>query len=565
MASLPQVGGDAGNWGTKLNDFLLTGHNSDGTHKDVINVRDFGAVGNGIADDTNALKLALASGKPLVLTTGTYRLTSEIILPTNCRIYGVERPSFSNASDVVFYIDHPGNGFVIDNSATGEQIYLSGFMITKAGSTYADTGIGIKVYTSTTINGTGRQFNNIKITRFNTGIYLAACIMDNFEKIFILDCNTYGIHLYGASDVTGPHDCSFRDIFIYGTKIGVLFDGFNQMHSFNHIKIFACSVFPISTTILTDWSFRITFRDLMFELNSVAGSTSFINILGGINWLFESVWAGEDIPLFSVTTDTNNSSISVKNVILSGSTSKSSIGNGSKILLENVLPLQKTLISESWSNGTNINQKYEDGSIQSPYVSGGSVYGQSIITPAFQAGVAKSQYITTAGQDINNVYWTKTHCAITTAQPSPYADSNDVNAFKMVSDGNDCYVNGTPSYGSSPAGKTFVFQVWAKPVSANDGSLTVSLIHTASLLKVHTFHLNRDEWTLCYVTIAPTDATPTTFQLYLGFSSANVNGVYLYEPCLFLSDVPNAFQKYGDSITIGDPFIRKFGVYEIHP
>lgn len=33
MSRLPQVGGDDGNWGTILNDFLAVEHNSDGTLK----------------------------------------------------------------------------------------------------------------------------------------------------------------------------------------------------------------------------------------------------------------------------------------------------------------------------------------------------------------------------------------------------------------------------------------------------------------------------------------------------------------------------------------------------
>src|SRR6187431_969536 len=32
MAGLPTVGGDVGTWGTELNEFLLVGHNADGTN-----------------------------------------------------------------------------------------------------------------------------------------------------------------------------------------------------------------------------------------------------------------------------------------------------------------------------------------------------------------------------------------------------------------------------------------------------------------------------------------------------------------------------------------------------
>jgi hypothetical protein len=36
MARLPIIGGDQDTWGTELNNFLLVGHNSDGTLKNVV-------------------------------------------------------------------------------------------------------------------------------------------------------------------------------------------------------------------------------------------------------------------------------------------------------------------------------------------------------------------------------------------------------------------------------------------------------------------------------------------------------------------------------------------------
>ncbi|NBD74224.1 hypothetical protein GVX82_04275 [Patescibacteria group bacterium] len=36
MPRLPRVGGDSGNWGTILNQYLLTEHNNDGTHRGVV-------------------------------------------------------------------------------------------------------------------------------------------------------------------------------------------------------------------------------------------------------------------------------------------------------------------------------------------------------------------------------------------------------------------------------------------------------------------------------------------------------------------------------------------------
>lgn len=156
MARLPQPGGDSGNWGVILNDYLSQAHDSDGTLKansidataivngtisetlldtDVqtklnasspdatastagvirlagdlsgsavsptvpalankvsknelmINVRDFGALGDGSTDDSAAFAAALAAGDEVFVPVGNYVVGSTIAVPTGKHLRG---------------------------------------------------------------------------------------------------------------------------------------------------------------------------------------------------------------------------------------------------------------------------------------------------------------------------------------------------------------------------------------------------------------------------------------------------------------------------------------------
>jgi hypothetical protein len=57
--------------------------------KDVVSVKDFGAVGDGTTNDTTALQNAFNSGaKNIYLPTGTYKVLAQLTLPVNVSLYG---------------------------------------------------------------------------------------------------------------------------------------------------------------------------------------------------------------------------------------------------------------------------------------------------------------------------------------------------------------------------------------------------------------------------------------------------------------------------------------------
>jgi hypothetical protein len=92
MATLPTVGGSSNTWGTELDAWLLTAHNADGSLKNYfINVKAYGAVGDGVTDDTTAIQAALnaaLTGGIIFFPAGTYIITASLLFPGNIKIFG---------------------------------------------------------------------------------------------------------------------------------------------------------------------------------------------------------------------------------------------------------------------------------------------------------------------------------------------------------------------------------------------------------------------------------------------------------------------------------------------
>ncbi len=109
MARLPVPGADADDWGTILNEYLLEQHQGDGAHGSIasadlitqspwLDVRVFGAVGDGVADDTTAFQQAIEQqsnqgGGVLFVPPGTWKLTGPVDACSNLEIVGMGQVS----------------------------------------------------------------------------------------------------------------------------------------------------------------------------------------------------------------------------------------------------------------------------------------------------------------------------------------------------------------------------------------------------------------------------------------------------------------------------------------
>jgi len=93
--------------------------------RETVSAKDFGAVGDGVADDTAAIQAAIdaaaAAGPVLHVPAGTYRLTSPVEVPAGGVIEGVSGLYMANtfSGRTVFHIDHTGKGFTCTGALGG--------------------------------------------------------------------------------------------------------------------------------------------------------------------------------------------------------------------------------------------------------------------------------------------------------------------------------------------------------------------------------------------------------------------------------------------------------------
>lgn len=181
------------------------------------NVMDYGAVGNGIVDDTAAFKatiVAATAGGVIYAPAGSYKLTDNlnIVWPNLC----VLRGDGSKLTTLLDYrIDASVGGLINYNGSSfagGDNAYLStwtgGFTLRRSvdqtivtGEVISSMGIGKGLYLNGVVAGV---YSDIAAHGYETNIYAIDCLGFTMRDLYLNQCN-YGIYLAGYSALSGPN------------------------------------------------------------------------------------------------------------------------------------------------------------------------------------------------------------------------------------------------------------------------------------------------------------------------------------------------------------------------
>lgn len=230
-----------------------------------VSVKDFGAVGDGVTDDTAAIQAALNASSVVYLPKGTYAISAAINIPSQRRMYGdgigfTTIKATTSAARITNAVIRHDNIRLENFAFDGNNVAIVGITLGVAGS------IGVLATSS------ADSFKEIKVAQCtNTGIVLNCNQYSTFENC-IISSNTGGYGLY--INECGPivlTDVLFTSnetaLFIGGDQAGTNPGGFS---SSSIITLINCSFYgpysaPAEGYVVLRNAYNINFQGCYFE------------------------------------------------------------------------------------------------------------------------------------------------------------------------------------------------------------------------------------------------------------------------------------------------------------
>lgn len=268
---------------------LVENKNTPNLYNDIINIKNYGAIGDGINDDYNAIQSCISSniGKIIFIPSGTYAVSQTITLPKHTVLVGCGQNSILTTIgeiDLIKTIDFDKN---MENSPGGFNLFIQLSNITLKGDFYSDVydyvksgktvGSGLKIY--------GNNFKLYDVT------------ISNFPEYGLMIRNVPNYVVKEEPDLwyeTIIENCSIN---LNGK------DGINSDYLFDY-NIIACSV---HTNGQSDTNYQNKYSNVVFD----HGSAKIVNSH------FSSLY-GPTKPYYSLLCKSNAGMMNISNCHIEG-------------------------------------------------------------------------------------------------------------------------------------------------------------------------------------------------------------------------------------------------------
>jgi hypothetical protein len=182
----------------------------------IADVRAYGAVGNGVADDTAAILAALAASSVTYMPAGTYKITSGLTINAEKHLIGA---GF-------------GNTIIRPSAAVGIAATINSGSLEKVGFDGTDTNGKIGVLCGSVLSN-AVELRDVVINNFlgagGIGLKVRQIVSSSFTRVFI-DNNQKNIYITGEASDGTPTTIWFRDGITSGAiEEGTLIDGGYQV------------------------------------------------------------------------------------------------------------------------------------------------------------------------------------------------------------------------------------------------------------------------------------------------------------------------------------------------
>ncbi|MFE4420452.1 glycosyl hydrolase family 28-related protein [Streptomyces sp. NPDC056817] len=266
LAAFMAGGGQAGGW-AQLDSSGRVPASQLPKQLDWLNVKTYGAAGDGTADDTAAIQAAInaaASGSVVYLPAGTYKLTAALVLPSNVTLQG--------AGATFSILKQTSNSANVLNATDVQYLTISSLGITGPGS---GTGSGIRLTVASNPCTPYLAMEDITIRSMGAhGVSLELPIVSTMRRIIVESCGGWGFDLFGQTTGGQPPGTSVALDACYANACRS--GGFN-LYKLAYCTLTGCAADDNPIGYLLDTAYAVTLTGCGAEGNTQAG----VRISGG--------------------------------------------------------------------------------------------------------------------------------------------------------------------------------------------------------------------------------------------------------------------------------------------